>query len=464
MTCGLPELDRLYLGDCAAPARLVQVGSPLSAEQFTPDTIFINRSGGRLLEGGLLELNAPDHKGATPGSCLLPPVPVYAHAGAVPAAFLELGVPAAFFRPAGAHGTAGIPAALEFPGNRFWFNFDPRQALRTIERELYFTKARPAYTKLPFNIQRVPPALRKLAAGFLKGGGSGPGSAVFPAYPKDFAAELLTNLLVRAVSLAAGAALRPAGWPGGKKYAFMLTHDVDSNWLYKKENLDLFLAAEDRAGVKGAWYFVNGLYRHDFAKIDRLAAAGHEIGLHGDNHDHKIAFLPEAEMRRRLDGCRRFIDRYAVKGFRSPHYLRTPGFYEVLKDYVRYDTSMHDSYNPANAVEQFREGCSAIHPFTLSDGADALLELPITIPEDYELYDPGRGAASIAGPQLAQVEEIKRRGGLATLVIHPEPAYSARRHCFEAFQEVLRAVSADKDCWVCRPADLCAYWVSGKIQ
>lgn len=442
------------------PVRIVRVSAPLGAEQFPPDTVFINQTGRLPPAGGLLELESKPCKGLTPGKCYLPDIPLYTHKSAVPEIFSKQGQPAAFIGKAGAAAAERIPAAIEFPGNRFWFNFDPEQTIRLIERELYFTKKRPLHTRLPFNIQKVPPSLRQIASRFLKSGNKKRGTALFPSYPKDFSVELLTNLLLRPAGDTTGRGLASSLWPDGKKYAFILTHDVDSDWLYQGGNLPLFLDVETRLGIRAAWYFVCSLYKHDVRKLARLASAGHEIGLHGDNHDHKIAFLSRAAMVKRLDGCRRFIDENKIAGFRSPHYLRTPLFYEVLKNYVRYDTSMHDSYNPATPVDTVREGCSAIHPFTLSDDPGALLELPVTIPEDYELYDPARGASSIITPQLEQIAEIKRRGGLANLVIHTESHFSARKDCFEAFKEVLGTVAGDKDCWLCRPDELWAYWTA----
>ena len=455
----LQELSRLYKTNAfRGPVNVLRVDGPLDAGQFTPNTVFINQTAGLAKADGLLELESEQCKGLTSGKCYMPGVRLFSHERAVPEAFLGLGRTIAFISRAGAGGTGKIPAVIEFPENRFWFNFDPEEAIRLIEREGYFTKKRPFYTCFPFNIQKVPPVFRQTASRFLKRGNKKRGGALFPAYPKDFSVELLTNLLARAVGKITGGGLEPSPWPEGKKYAFILTHDVDSDWLYKENNLQLFLDVENSFGIRAAWYFVANLYHHDFAKIDRLAGDGHEIGLHGDNHDHKIAFLSDGAIEKRLAGCRGFIDRYKVAGFRSPHYLRTPRLYEALKRYVRYDTSMHDSYNPTTPVEMVREGCSAIHPFALSDGPGGLLELPITIPEDYELYDPARGTASVLETQLAQIAEIKRRGGLATLVIHPEPHFSSRKPCFEAFREVLRAVAGDKDCWLCRPDELCAYW------
>ena len=96
----------------------------------------------------------------------------------------------------------------------------------------------------------------------------------------------------------------------------------------------------------------------------------------------------------------------------------------------------------------------------LSDEADSLMELPITVPEDFKIYDERTGASSIVDQQLKQIHEIKKRGGLATVVVHPEPQFTAQKPYFDALQEVLRFVSNDNTCWLCRPRDVYEFWAN----
>ncbi len=283
---------------------------------------------------------------------------------------------------------------------------------------------------------------------------------IFPSYPSDFSVEILTYIFFYCLRSVIGSDIDLSIWPEGKKYAFTVTHDIDSSWIYQNGNMDKFIKVEKQIGIRGAWYFVVNLYKHDFKVIDILVNEGHEIALHAHKHDHKIAFLSEKRMNKRLSECQWFIDKYQIYGFRSPHYLRTPKFYKVLKHYLKYDTSVHDSYNPASKGDIFREGCSAVTPFNLSDNKNSLLEIPITIPEDFILYNTEKGASSIIEVQLEKVREIKERGGLATLVIHPEPHLSARKPFFEAFKEVLRVVSSDDECWICPPKDIYHFWIN----
>ena len=118
---------------------------------------------------------------------------------------------------------------------------------------------------------------------------------------------------------------------------------------------------------------------------------------------------------------------------------------------------MHDSYNPGNKINPgyFRDGCSSVFPFFLDSSRRSLLELPITIPEDFVLL---KSKSSIQGYQIAQIEEVKKRGGAALLNIHPEPHLTGRPECLEALEAVLKFVSGDKECWICRGEDIYNYW------
>jgi len=119
---------------------------------------------------------------------------------------------------------------------------------------------------------------------------------------------------------------------------------------------------------------------------------------------------------------------------------------------------MHDTYTPTSRVALFREGCSSLHPFMLTEGGGSLMELPITIPEDFKVYRPELGSSSIVDQQLTQIAEIKKNGGLATLVVHPEPHFTVQQSYFDAFREVLRVIGSDRDCWICRPKDVYEFW------
>jgi len=76
------------------------------------------------------------------------------------------------------------------------------------------------------------------------------------------------------------------GWPDGKRFALLLSHDVDTAEGHEKCSrlMDIELAL----GFKSAFYFVPEKYRVSEELLSCLAANGFEVGVHGLMHDGKL--------------------------------------------------------------------------------------------------------------------------------------------------------------------------------
>ena len=76
------------------------------------------------------------------------------------------------------------------------------------------------------------------------------------------------------------------GWAENKKFALVLTHDVDTA---KGEDrcLDLMKIDKD-AGFRSAFYFVPGRVRKSATIIPELKRNGFEVGVHDLFHDGKL--------------------------------------------------------------------------------------------------------------------------------------------------------------------------------
>src|SRR5262245_35207923 len=77
------------------------------------------------------------------------------------------------------------------------------------------------------------------------------------------------------------------GWPDGKKFAFVLTHDVES-----KKGLDRcrdVVEMEMRLGFRSSFSFVpEGKYETPKSLQGFLTANGFEVGVHDLRHDGKL--------------------------------------------------------------------------------------------------------------------------------------------------------------------------------
>src|SRR5262249_24977743 len=82
----------------------------------------------------------------------------------------------------------------------------------------------------------------------------------------------------------------PPGWPGwpeGKRFAFVLTHDVERNKGLSR--VERFLDLDMAYGFRSSFNFVpEGEYRVPDALRQTLDRAGFEVGVHGLKHDGKL--------------------------------------------------------------------------------------------------------------------------------------------------------------------------------
>ena len=86
----------------------------------------------------------------------------------------------------------------------------------------------------------------------------------------------LMDLLVGLAADAGRPLLRVAAWPSGKAFACTIAHDVDR--IPTDADFERTLGWEQQKGLKSSWYWISS--RLDSERMERVAAAGFEIGLH----------------------------------------------------------------------------------------------------------------------------------------------------------------------------------------
>ena len=317
-------------------------------------------------------------------------------------------------------------------GDATLFDFDFAGTVEAMLFERYRTERRALLTHLPVPYYSlVPRALRrpiKRLAGLLRGG---PRRGSFPTWPG-------TTSLLALMSLSP-ACVDAEPWPDDSDFALVLTHDVESS--------DGIRLAEEAAkveadhGVKSTWFIVGRLASEARRLADRLKADGHEIGLHGVEHDMVFPFLSRADMEKRLDGCQSFIDDYEIKGFRSPALLRSDLMYEVVGERFAYDSSVVDSGRLAPHARP--TGCCSIFPFRRGQN----VVIPITIPFDASLLFLGYSHEHMPVLWDAKVDFICDEGGVAVMDTHPEPHFSGSKRGLAAYESFLRAMGERSQLW-----------------
>ncbi len=75
-------------------------------------------------------------------------------------------------------------------------------------------------------------------------------------------------------------------WPSGAKFAFVLTHDVETYEGMK--HVSRIADTEEKLGFRSSWNLVPYKYKIDMGLVSDLRSRGFEIGIHGYNHDGRL--------------------------------------------------------------------------------------------------------------------------------------------------------------------------------
>ena len=121
------------------------------------------------------------------------------------------------------------------------------------------------------------------------------------------------------------AARRPTNWPGwpeGKRFAVVLTHDVEGAAGYAK---CLRLAEiEMELGFRSSFNFVpEGEYTVTPERRTWLTERGFEIGVHDLRHDGKL-FLTRQGFEHAAERINGYLQAWQARGFRAAFMLRKP--------------------------------------------------------------------------------------------------------------------------------------------
>ena len=207
----------------------------------------------------------------------------------------------------------------------------------------------------------------------------------------------------------------PDGWPGwpyGKRFAFVLTHDIEG-----PKGLERFkelAELEMSLGFRSLFNFIpEGSYRVSSESRQWLAERGFEVGVHDLNHDGKL-YRSREGFRRKAARINQYVEDWNAAGFRSAfmhHNL------EWLRDLaVQYDSSTFDT----DPFEPQPDGVGTIFPFWVpgrSPGS-GFVELPYTLAQDSTLFVLLSEESSALWKQ--KLDWIAEHGGMALLNVHPD--------------------------------------------
>ena len=230
-------------------------------------------------------------------------------------------------------------------------------------------------------------------------------------------------------------------WPEGKRFAAILTHDVER--IAGVRNVRRVLEIERRHGFVSSWNFVAEWYPIEPGLFDHIRAMGGEVGLHAIKHDGKL-FESRASFEADLPAIHRYLREWDAVGFRSPATHRNAEWMPELG--CLYDSSFPDT----DPFEPQPGGCCSIFPFFLDD----LVELPMTLVQDHTLFEILR-ADSIAH-WTEKSDWIIGHHGLVNLNTHPDYLDTPRR--LRLYEEFLEYLAAQESGWHALPRDVAQWW------
>ncbi|HJV66430.1 MAG TPA: hypothetical protein VJ550_11895 [Geomonas sp.] len=201
------------------------------------------------------------------------------------------------------------------------------------------------------------------------------------------------------------------GWPDNRRFAVVLTHDVDT--ARGHEQCGQLQKLEERLGFRSSFNFVAAQYPVSRNLHDQLRTAGFEIGVHGLVHDRTLyeslpAFRAQAQ---RING---YLRDWQAVGFRSPCMYHNLEWLQYLD--IEYDASTFDT----DPFEPQPDGMGTIFPFWVagSEGRRGYVELPYTLPQDFTIFI----LLKERGIDLwkNKIDWIAENGGMALINTHPD--------------------------------------------
>lgn len=228
-----------------------------------------------------------------------------------------------------------------------------------------------------------------------------------------------------------------AGWPDGKQFAFVLTHDVEGpQGLAKVRRL---AELEMKLGFRSSFNFIpEGSYRVPDELRHWLVNNGFEIGVHDLHHDGRL-FSSRARFLERASAINHYLKEWGTVGFRAGFMLNQLEWIHNLD--IQYDASTFDTdpfepqpkgqhtifpfWVPApdlqkSEVESQKSEMSAsqsqLSAFSLQPSG--YVELPYTLPQDSTLFLLLRERT----PEiwLRKLDWIAQHGGMALVNVHPD--------------------------------------------
>jgi len=253
---------------------------------------------------------------------------------------------------------------------------------------------------------------------------------------------------------------RPAnwrGWPDGKKFAVVLTHDVDCEKGHDR-CLDL-MKLDESLGFRSSFNFVPLRYAVSPFIRRTIENHGFEVGVHGLYHDGKY-YLTRNIFEKRAAKINLYLKEWHAVGYRAPAmYHKLKWFHNLA---IEYDASTFDT----DPFEPHSVGVGTIFPFSVRDDSsqNAYVELPYTLPQDFTLF------VLLRNKDIAiwknKLDWIAHHGGMVLINTHPDymnfgkGKLTAEEYPVRYYADFLNYIKTkyEGQYWHALPKDVARFW------
>jgi len=252
------------------------------------------------------------------------------------------------------------------------------------------------------------------------------------------------------------------GWPGSKKFALVLSHDVDTQKGHDKcyQLMDI----EESLGFRSCFNIVPEKYRISRSLIYDLKNRGFEVGVHGLNHDGKL-FFSQKIFNQGANRINHYLQKWGSTNFTSPSMLCNLNWMHALK--ITHSTSTFDTdpfepqQNPVRRIFPLWKKNNVASPGGLSKG---YVELPYTLPQDFTLFILMKEKNIHIWKK--KLDWIAQKGGMALFISHPdymnfnEQKNGNEEYSIELYKKFLEYIKSKyKDqYWHVLPKEIANFW------
>lgn len=245
------------------------------------------------------------------------------------------------------------------------------------------------------------------------------------------------------------------GWPDNKKFALVITHDVDTAEGY--DHCMQLAKIEKRHGFRSSFNFVAEDYKISERLINDLRSDGFEIGSHSIRH--KNPFKSPDKFPVLASQINHYLKEWNAVGFRSPSMYHNMDLLHHLN--IEYDASTFDT----DPFEPQPDGIGTIFPFWVKNQNNhkGYVELPYTLPQDFLLFIILQQKNIDIWKK--KLDWIAENGGMALFIIHPDyinfnnkPHYEKYpAHYYDEFLNYIKT-KYEGQYWHALPRDMARFW------